>query len=197
MKPSELQILKEEIPLGKGSFVIPIHPLLLDDSIKLPEDLANTIFPKAVKAWYKDVEIEVAKGDAFFLDEVRRYGLQTKPRIKKINKTSGAEQHLGRTGWFDDVTIRENGFATGLQLERSYAGYLHVDKDPERIGKTFFGRVNMPKEKLHAFRCADYDLEKDRCMAQVYKTGNVYTTISAMLLREWGIQYLNACMKLL
>ncbi len=117
---------KEEIPiLHETCFQVPIHPKLLNPSIKIDENLARAIFPKVAKEWYNEL-IEYSKNleDKNTKKWINEVFLGKKLRIKK----GYGFQKLNTVAWEDRIFTLENGFVHSFSISRNAGGSLYFNR---------------------------------------------------------------------
>jgi len=63
MKLDDLFLKKEELPILHGTcFQIPIHPKLLNENIKINENIAKDIFPQVAEEWSNEMQKKFPEG---------------------------------------------------------------------------------------------------------------------------------------
>jgi hypothetical protein len=202
MQIKKLMIKKEEIPiLYDRCFQAPIHPRLLDSDVKVDENIARKVFPRAAKEWHAELteysKILEEENIKRWIEEVF---LKRKPKIKKEYDY----QVVDTLYWKDDVFTNENGFAYSLMISRNSGGTLYFDKNNFNC-KTFApfdasaGYIRFSKEKCLEFGIENKDIRLgsgvEGVKVNVYDLHNVDYYPGALFLRNWVLLYLNEAMK--
>lgn len=197
-----LTLRKEEIPiLHDNYFQVPIHPILLNPNVKIDEDLAKAVFPKAVEEWYNELreysKTLENKNSKRWIDKVF---LKKKPKIKK----EYGNQILDTLNWKDSIFTLENGFTYSFSINRNAGGSLYFNKDDTNC-KTFIPinvdkeRIRFSEDKTLEFNIGNNTISLDNGIkgveAYVYGTHNVDYYPGALFLRNWAILYLNDAIK--
>lgn len=121
MKLQDRLLIKDEIPIWKTHFQIPIPARLLDEDARLDPELANKVFPQATEEWLSDSKE------------------QAKPEFIATYLSTCS----------DTVRTIANGFASSLSVHQGDNGtiFLKPDHPHYLIPET----VRMSKEKLKEF----------------------------------------------
>jgi hypothetical protein len=195
MELEKLLLTKEEIPIIRGrSFILPIHPALLSDDVRLDPFMAQSMFPQAAKEWFEELKAhtdalsdEVTKGwyrEAFLSEG---YTVRTDPF---------GRQSMGRFGLWEDLVINGvNGFATTLSINRNAGGSLYLPHDDK---KQYIcpPMVNFTREKFDEFCAEDLGLDYlGGTYAFAYDHHNIDHFPGALFLRNWALLYLNEAMR--
>lgn len=198
----DLMIKKEEIPiLHENCFQVPIHPRLLNPNIKIDENHARAVFPKAAKEWYNELtEYSKTLGNKSTKEWIEEVFLKKKPKIKKEYD----QQIIYSLDWKDEVSTNERGFARFLMINRNNGGSLYFNQSDTLGSRAFLpfnnsaGYIRFSKNK-----CLEFDIEnkavtigdEEGVMVYVYNMHNVDHYPGALFLRNWAILYLNEAMK--
>ena len=202
MEFEKLILRKEEIPiLYENCFQVPIHPKLLDPTIKLDENIAKKVFAKAADEWYNEL-VEYADS----LEEkntqrwIREVFIKKKPKIKK----EYGRQKLDTLYWEDSVFNLKNGFASSLSINRNAGGTLYFNRDTiDSEGFALFnspgGYIRFSKDKALEFsfdnRIINLGEGSEGVNVHIYNLHNVDHYPGALFLRNWALLYLNEAMK--
>jgi len=192
MSLQELLLTKDEIPIFQDRyFVVPIHPLLLTES--LDPKIAHSVFPLAAKEWYADLqEAQATPKKREWFESVF---LKSKPQIEEKNGHQMMTPPPG--GWFDYVTTAENGFATLLGVNRNQ-GTLMLLQGQRSFDYICPPNVNFSKSKLMAYAAPPPAVQVEGLSgvnAFVYRRDNVSELPAALFLRNWAILYLNEALR--
>lgn len=195
-------IKKEEIPiLYDHCFQAPIHPRLLEPDVKIDENTARKVFPKAVKEWYGELtEYSETVEDKNTRSWIKEVFLKRKPKIKKEYDY----QVLDTLDWKDQVFTNENGFADSLSISRNSGGTLYFDKN--NFNCKAFARFDASSGyiRFSKNKCLEFGIENEEVRlgsgpegvkVYVYDMHNVDYYPGALFLRDWVILYLNETMK--
>lgn len=183
MKLEQLYLKKEELPiLYANCFQIPIHSKLLNENIKIDEDIAKKIFPQVAEEWYVELKeyTKTLENEKKFIE--KNY-LKQKPKI---------ENHLGQqilNWWKDNITLEENGFVSSFCIDRDFGGTLYFLKEDRNCQFHIpNGFIKFSKEKSKEF-----EIKEDT--AFVYSQHNITSYPGALFLRNWAILYMNEVFK--
>ena len=199
MKIEDILLKKEELPiLNETAFYVPIHTKLLSSEVKIDENLARNVFPKAAEEWYNDLKTyseQLPNGE--HKDWINRVFLKKKPKVKQ----DYGNQILDTINWRDEVLTKENGFAN-LSINRNFGGSLYFNKD--EMGNDAFvsfnrkdERIQFTKEKAleYGHRTMKLYNNTEGSLVYVYLQHNIDNYPGALFLRNWAILYLNEAMK--
>jgi hypothetical protein len=197
-----LILKKEEIPILHGAcFQVPIHPKLLDTNIKLNENIAREVFPKATEEWYNDLIVYSKtledRNTKRWIDEVF---LKKKPKIIK----EYSYQMLDTLYWRDEIFNSKNGFASSLSISRNAGGSLYFKRGELSCeefarfnGST--GYIQFSKDKALEFGFENKVIKLREgvsgVMVHVYTSHNIDYYPGALFLRNWAIFYINEAIK--
>lgn len=198
MELKDILLKKEELPIKHNThFFIPIHPRLLDSSIRLDPKLANNVFPEAANDWYEDLK-KYAEGleDNETKEWLNNVFLEQRPKILK----EGRYQRTEPLYWEDKVDVEQNGFARVFSISRNFGGSLYfggIDECREFVPFEGRGLIQFPKEKIQEFGHEAYSLGEDGkgVMMEVYRQHNIDSYPGALFLRNWAILYMNEAFK--
>ena len=168
MELEKLFLTEKELPiLYKTAFQIPVHPKLLDKTLKINPLLASKAFFQLQKS--KNIKDVLESGVTFMPN-----GLVESFYINNE----------------EDINFMENGLVSNLSINRNAGGSLYFNKEKlncKSYAKTF---INFSEEKLEEFLI---DNEKKNIF--VYSGKNIDTLPKALFLRNWAIEYMNEVFK--
>ncbi len=139
MKIEELLLKKEELPiLHETCFFIPIHPKMLDPSVKIDERIANSVFPEVAREWHEDLsKYAETLEDEQTKSWIKEVFLKKKPRIKR----EYSRQVLDGIYWEDQTILDPNGFVHSFSINRNAGGTLYFNSSDHNMG----GVVNLSR----------------------------------------------------
>jgi len=192
MDIEKLLLTKEELPiLYETCFIIPIHPKMLDPSIRLDLRVAQQVFSQVAVEWYgelnKYVETLASEQTKSWIKEVF---LNKKPRVKR----ESGKQVLNTAYWRDDVGTGQNGFAHSLCISRNSGGSLYFSQDRSNVESISLDGddeyIKFSKEKIREFA---FEVREDLNIAKlnIYGQHNIDSYPGALFLRNWAIDYIN------
>jgi hypothetical protein len=176
MKLEKLFLRKEELPILNGSaFQIPIHPKLLDPTLKINEDIAENLFSKVKKGWH---------------DDLKRY-INTLEESEEKDRFTKFFLNSPPPYWALEVNTAENGLAIFLRINRNFGGTLSFGDDSINCRTTVPGEyIKFSKEKAKEFQ-----IQKEKRWAHIYSAHNIDDYPAALFLRNWAILYMNEVFK--
>ncbi len=188
MDLEELFLKKEELPIfHKNCFQIPLHPRLLEPSIKIDETIAQKVFPEVAQEWYEELKKYSAE-DNQEKEWINSVFLKEKPIIEKYYNH---QMILGF--WQDEVNFRENGFVTCFSINRNAGGSLYFNSGDMNCETAIPGYyIKFSKEKAKEFEFENFR-DNSRCL--VYGSHNIDHYPAALFLRNWAIKYMNEVFK--
>lgn len=171
MHINDLLLKKEELPISYGScFQIPVHPKLLNPSISIDRNIAQSCFDDLMKDWFKDKDL---------IDFYQRENLDL--NIEK------------KPAWHCLTREEENGLISYFSISRDFGGGIHFnEEDFECLSKIPNQYINFSNQKAKEF---EFKKIKDRSLALVYRQDNVDFFPGALFLRNWAIKYMNEVFK--
>jgi hypothetical protein len=195
MKLEELLLRKEELPIittaKRPIFNVPIHPRLLDDDLKTDPEIAHKVFAQVALEWYEELSQYTDRlGDKDMQIWYREVFIPHKPVIDARN----GRQKISPSGmWEDMAVIGDNGFATGLSINRNAGGSLFVDvqRREQIVGPP---TVLFSPEKTKEY-ATTYFPERISFFCHAYCHHNIDHYPGALFLRNWAIMYLNEAMR--
>lgn len=193
MRLEQLLLKKEELPiLHETCFIVPIYFRLLDEDIKINPEIANQVFPQAAKEWYDELKeyietVENEKTKEWYESVFLTHEL-------KIKKEYGRQIVDPPGFWEDTVITGDNGFATGLSINRNVGGSLGLPWENHTDQIIYPPLVNFSPEKLKVYATLSFPNVKS-VYAPTYSQHNVDHYPGALFLRNWAILYLNEAMK--
>ena len=193
LRLQELFLTREELPiLSSNSFYIPIHPRLFDPNLRFDGRIAKQVFPKTAEEWYVELgEYAKALEDGKEKRWIEKQFLSEKPEIL----TRAGVQRLSALDWEDDVSLGDNGFATGLGINRNHGGTLYIDPLgclEEPVGLSGNRHIHFSPGKVKEFAAKVSDQKAGRFKIKVYSQHNIDHYPGALFLRDWAINYMNA-----
>lgn len=199
MNLKDLLLKKEELPiLYENCFQIPIHPMLINPTIKIERSLAKKVFLKATEEWYSDLQgyvqtVEDVQMKKWILDVF----LKEKPKIKEEYG-----DYFLNGFWRSDVSFSENGFARALSINRNNGGTLYY-REGDFSCKQFIpfegeGRyIQFSEEKVRAFSTEIHEPMPGRFggVIHTYASHNIDFYPGALFLRNWAVLYINSALE--
>ena len=187
---------KEEVKIiESGNFYIPIHPKLIDPNVSINPDLARNVFEKSAYEWYEDL--------------IRHYDLVSDKTEKNFIKREFLDLFSGVSNkdgelcllngvWKNIFGLSDNGFADTLSISRNSRGSLYFNKiDSCEYFIPLNGMENryfkIGKEKALEF-CYDKFIDSPGKI-YTYNKHNVENFPSALFLRNWALNYVNAALE--
>jgi len=189
MELEKLFLKKEELPiLHESCFHIPIHPKLLDENLKIDDEIAKRIFPEVANEWYEELKEYVKKENSSNREQIQEVYLNEKPTItKEFNR-----QYL-MGYWEDEIQCADNGFVTNFSINRNAGGSLDFDKDNINCETAIPGYyIKFLKEKAKEFEFENFGTHSS-CL--IYASHNIDHFPGALFLRNWAIKYMNEVFK--
>src|SRR3989344_2146185 len=185
MQIEDMLLTKAEIPVFEnGYFMLPIHKTLVDKRTKVPAGIAQEVFPQAVTGWYDDLMRHV---EALPDGEERSWFKQA--YLKRRAKPSTMAK---RVGWYAHAGLSENGLARQLMLDMKCTCIGFCPGIDDRAIS-----VDYPFVKMSAAKIRSYALNCQRSergvfgIVRTYEPHNVDRYPEGLMLRNWGLLYLN------
>lgn len=193
-----LLLTKDEIPIiRETSFYLPIHPMLLDKGLNLDPEIAFRLFPQAVKEWHEELSrhtetLPAGQTKTWYQEVFLKGGL-------RIAEEKGFPRFRLPFGWGSEAYADERGFAQTLSVTRN-SGSIYFNVTDDQCGWAIFEDsipgVRFAPEKLKGFSHKNRVYDGRRLFSlHIYAKHNVDHFPAALLLRNWGILYLNEAMK--
>jgi hypothetical protein len=183
MDIEQLFLRKEELPiLHENCFQVPIHPKLLDSTLRIDETIAQRIFPKVAQEWYEELK-KYSPKDNQIKEWIDNFFLKEKPIIEK---QFNHQMILGF--WQDDINTSENGFVTNFSISRNAGGSLYFNEDEDNCQSWGILYMKFSEDKKKEFQF-------DKNKIYVYSSHNIDHYPGALFLRNWAIEYMNEVFK--
>jgi len=131
-------------------FEIPIHPKLLDENIKIDENIAQRIFPEVASEWYNDLKDYVKSENPENRDWIKNVFIKKRPIItKRFNR-----QFVNEI-WEDTIQTNENGLVTCFSINRNAGGSLYFNEDDFNCESFGISYIKFSDEKVKEFSFED------------------------------------------
>ncbi len=195
-----VQLRNEDVKVYGNYFSLPFHPTLLNPENKYDPRIAIEAFPIALQAFRKALPKAIATlpkyQQAFYED-----CWSGSPRLKK----SGEKYDASGFGWASFIGQEENGFVTSLCLDLN-CSCICVDKGSSMPINVLVGpkhtHVKMQLEDALKFMVGEeheqyfkFHDPQTKSVQGVFVPGytghNIDNLGTSLMLRLWGIEYLN------
>ncbi|MBI2004404.1 hypothetical protein HYS72_02985 [Candidatus Pacearchaeota archaeon] len=188
MELEKLFLKKEELPiLYKSCFQIPIHPKLLNEEIKINENIATRIFSKVAQEWYEDLKNYSPETNQE-KEWIKKVFLKNKPKI-----TKHFDSQILNGVWQDDVNFIDNGLVQCFSICRNSGGSIYFNNEDINCQTLIPNNyLKFSEEKTKEF---EFKKVGEYSIAHVYSQHNIDAYPGALFLRNWAITYMNEVFK--